>query len=103
MRYFFKHLEIHLLSFKRHFAGDQTKIVRSEPSSATCETQNVNWNYLGLNEAFNILNYVDYMGVSLIQADRISLPLLDFFFSLYFKWGLAILLIERMLWLLWVV
>lgn len=46
--------------------GDQAKIVRSEPSSATCETQNVNWNYLGLNEAFNILNYVDYMGVSLV-------------------------------------
>lgn len=71
MRFSFKHLEIHLLSFRWHFAGDQTKMVRSEPSSATHETQNVNRNYLGLNEAFDILNYFDYMGVSLLQADRI--------------------------------
>lgn len=42
LRFSFKHLEIHLLSSKRHFAGDQAKIVRSEPSSATWETQNVN-------------------------------------------------------------
>lgn len=46
-------------------------MVISEPSSATRETQNVNRNYLGLNEAFDILNYFDYMGVSLLQADRI--------------------------------
>lgn len=48
--------------------------------------QNVNWNYLVLNEAFNILNYVGYMGVSLLHADRISQNLLDFlFFALYFN------------------
>lgn len=52
-------------------------MVGSEPSSATHETQNVNWNYLGLNETLNTLNYVDYMGVSLLQ--RISRHLLDFF------------------------
>lgn len=64
-------LEIQFLSLRLHFAADQTKMVRSEPSSATCETQNVNWSYLRLNEAFDILNYVDYTDVSFLQADRI--------------------------------
>lgn len=46
-------------------------MVRSAPSSATCETQDVNWGYLRLNEAFDILNYVDYTDVSFLQANRI--------------------------------
>lgn len=54
-------------------------MVGSDPGSATHETQNVNWNYLGLNEALNTLNYVDYMGIGLLQTNRISRYLLDFF------------------------
>lgn len=103
MKFSFKCLKIHLLSFRWHFAGDQTKMVGSEPSSATHETQNADWNYLGLNEAFNTLNYVDYMGVSLLQTNGISRHLLDFFFALYLKLCLAILLIGRMSWLLSVI
>lgn len=44
-------------------------MVRFEPSSAIRETRNVNWSYLRLNEALDILNYVDYMDVSFLQAD----------------------------------
>lgn len=53
-------------------------MVGSDPSSATSETQNVNWNYLGLNEALNTLNFVDYMGVSLLQTNRLSRHLLEY-------------------------
>lgn len=42
LRIFLQPLEINFFSLRLHFTANQTKMVRSEPRNATCETQNVN-------------------------------------------------------------